>query len=346
MSEPRRTEAGADSPKDGISALRDLRSSRRRRGAPPPLHPRSAQEPQDRTEPQTEAPRPTGLDQAAPSRPAVEVPPAPAVEASDPPPTENAAAPTNPPSSPAATVVVQPSPQDIEPGSSLASPPSRVASDAPEAPAAAPASAPAATSAAPSTEIRSPLPVDASGEVLVATSSEVRREIRPEVVREIGQRPAVEVGSDVVTARKSGTVVLPDLRIRTDTAAAMAVQPTTMSLPASIMTRFNRARRDGGSHTGLVLDALRATLQQLPGLVIEARPQVQDSDFFPSRVKSARERREPLRIRPTAWEMAVVDRIVSWIADYVEERQPGSPRVTRSEVVAAALDAYLPARGK
>lgn len=136
---------------------------------------------------------------------------------------------------------------------------------------------------------------------------------------------------------------LPDLAVRLDPSVAYMPRPTVLSIPYTVMARFNRARRDATSHTDLVLDALRATIERLPEMVAESRPKPATGDLFSSRVAVVKERREPLRVRPSVADLAVIDRIVGWVAEYVEARFPGT-RVTRSDVVAVALDAYLPGR--
>ncbi|MFF3857086.1 hypothetical protein ACFYWL_28770, partial [Micromonospora sp. NPDC002575] len=65
-------------------------------------------------------------------------------------------------------------------------------------------------------------------------------------------------------ARATG---MPDLTVDMDDPAALAVSPTVLSVPAPLMARFERARRNSSSNTELVLDALRAHLAELPRLV-------------------------------------------------------------------------------
>ena len=161
--------------------------------------------------------------------------------------------------------------------------------------------------------------------------------MRPEVRREISRDISREVSHPV--ARE-----LPDLGVDTTSAMARLPKPTVMTVPASIMARFSRTRRDANSHTDVVLNALQETITRLPMLVAEARPQPRAGELFPLRGSGQRERRDPLRVRPTVAELAVIDRIVEWVGEAIEDRYPGSPRVNRSEVVAAALDAYLPGR--
>ncbi|GAA2712451.1 hypothetical protein GCM10010429_29980 [Micromonospora olivasterospora] len=144
---------------------------------------------------------------------------------------------------------------------------------------------------------------------------------------------------------------MPDLSVDLDDPAALAVSPTVLSVPAPLMARFERARRNSTSNTELVLDALRAHLADLPRLVAEARrPAAADAgEPFPWRTsaqrgKTAKVRRVQLPIRPLAGELQVMDTLVGWVQQQIGAgpRSLGG-RITRSEVVVAALDAQLPA---
>lgn len=180
-------------------------------------------------------------------------------------------------------------------------------------------------------ELMKPAAGNGGPDTAVVTGRSSSREIPHEISHGVPQK----IGEDPV---------LPDLRIDLGSATARLPKPTVMNVPASVMARFARMRRDADSHTGVTLDALRATVGRLPELVATARPQPQAGDLFPLRGGAQRERRDPLRVRPTVAELAVIDRIVQWVAEEIDRRYPGSPRVTRSEVVSAALDAYLPGR--
>ncbi|MEV0944931.1 hypothetical protein AB0I90_31765 [Micromonospora wenchangensis] len=145
---------------------------------------------------------------------------------------------------------------------------------------------------------------------------------------------------------------MPDLSVDLGDPAALAVSPTVLSVPAPLMARFERARRNSGSNTELVLDALRAHLAELPRLVADARrPAATDaSEPFPwrastqRRTAAAKVRRVQLPIRPLAGELQVIDTLVGWVGEQIGAgpRSLGG-RITRSEVVVAALNAYLPA---
>lgn len=56
------------------------------------------------------------------------------------------------------------------------------------------------------------------------------------------------------------------------------------------------------------------------------------------------ERKEHLRVRPLAGEWRVITQLTDWVAREFDQANayPGSTEVTRSEVVEAALDTYLP----
>jgi hypothetical protein len=113
------------------------------------------------------------------------------------------------------------------------------------------------------------------------------------------------------------------------------------------MERFRTARREAPSHTALVLDAVRKNAAELPDLVRKRRPQGPGAgDLFPWRSEpggAPAERKEHLRIRPLAGEWLVISQLAAWVSTELGDggRYPGDLDVTRSEVVEAALDAYL-----
>ncbi|PWU52783.1 hypothetical protein DLJ47_18165 [Micromonospora sp. S4605] len=155
----------------------------------------------------------------------------------------------------------------------------------------------------------------------------------------------------VSTNRAQPANGLPDLSVDLDDPAALVVSPTVLSVPAPLMARFERARRSSTSNTELVLDALRAHLANLPRLVAEARRPAATAvgEPFPWRGSAQRRvatkvRRVQLPIRPLAGELQVIDTLVGWVQEQIGAgpRSLGG-RVTRSEVVAAALNAHLPA---
>jgi hypothetical protein len=138
---------------------------------------------------------------------------------------------------------------------------------------------------------------------------------------------------------------MPNLEIDPEDPTALVVTPTVLSVPGQIMDRFRDAVRHRASrHTELVLDALRACAPRLPDLVRKARPGPRPGDLFPfrSRKASPRGRPEPLRIRPLTGELRIMDALAAWVDVEVNGKRISGRRVTRSEVVAAALDAYLP----
>lgn len=119
------------------------------------------------------------------------------------------------------------------------------------------------------------------------------------------------------------------------------------------MRRFERARQVADSNTSVVLDALRAHAAELPQLVSAARRPAStkgQQDLFPwrsstrgTRGAAARVRRVQLPIRPLVGELQVIDSLVDWVQQEIgaSPRSLGG-RATRSEVVVAALNAYLP----
>ncbi|MEE2051803.1 hypothetical protein Q8A49_14980 [Nocardiopsis umidischolae] len=122
------------------------------------------------------------------------------------------------------------------------------------------------------------------------------------------------------------------------------VRPTVVNVPTSVMRRFERARRDAPSHTAMVLDALRAHHADLAGLVRGLRPAPPPvGDLFPLRATPGEREPEdklPLRIRPLKGELEIIDRLCEQTAEAL-----GEPEITRSDLISAALDAYLP-KGK
>lgn len=142
---------------------------------------------------------------------------------------------------------------------------------------------------------------------------------------------------------------LPALEINADDPAALIVSPTMLNMPASIMERFELARSKAPSHTAVVLDALRAHVHDLPNLILARRPGAKPGDLFPWRDAPGSSREEPslpLRIRPTTGELAVMKALVDWSSTNLRALRAGTRPTNRSEMVAAALDAYLPSSGK
>jgi len=130
---------------------------------------------------------------------------------------------------------------------------------------------------------------------------------------------------------------------------AHLVSPTVLSVPASIIERFDQARANAPSHTALVLDALRAHVEQLPALILQRRPAGNPKDLFPWRATpgaTSTETPMPLRIRPTNGELSVMKTLTDWASASIAKQRPGARPTNRSEMVAAALDAYLPALKK
>jgi hypothetical protein len=142
---------------------------------------------------------------------------------------------------------------------------------------------------------------------------------------------------------------LPALEINEGDPAALIVSPTMLNMPASIMERFELARSKAPSHTAVVLDALRAHVLDLPNLILARRPGAKPGDLFPWRDAPGSGREEPslpLRIRPTTGELAVMKALVDWSSTNLRALRAGTRATNRSEMVAAALDAYLPSSGK
>ncbi len=142
---------------------------------------------------------------------------------------------------------------------------------------------------------------------------------------------------------------LPALEINEGDPSALIVSPTMLNMPASIMERFELARSKAPSHTAVVLDALRAHVLDLPNIILARRPGAKPGDLFPWRDAPGSGREEPslpLRIRPTTGELAVMKALVDWSSTNLRALRAGTRATNRSEMVAAALDAYLPSPGK
>ncbi|MCV7200827.1 hypothetical protein H7J71_02220 [Mycolicibacterium peregrinum] len=154
--------------------------------------------------------------------------------------------------------------------------------------------------------------------------------------------PAAPVVVQAPTKQPAG---LPDLAIDLNDPDAHIPSPTVMSIPESIVVRFNSARATAPSHTAIVLNALREHAHELPALILARRPGPTPGDLFPWRGapgKSGTETPLPLRIRPTKAERKVMKALETWASQQIRVQRPGAPETNRSEMVAAALDAYLP----
>jgi hypothetical protein len=156
------------------------------------------------------------------------------------------------------------------------------------------------------------------------------------------------------SSRGKAAVQLPDLSVDPADPSALLPSPTSMSIPGSIMRRFEAARDKAPSHTVLVLDAIRSTVHDLPDLVAKSRPAARPGDLFPARPAGSAgttvsttgqpDHLEQLRLRPTVAELVVIDRLCDWVTGLLRAgSSPRARKVSRSELVSVALDAYLPA---
>ncbi len=180
---------------------------------------------------------------------------------------------------------------------------------------------------------------------------EVSRETTHEIAREIvlppSQAMSPAIAQPVTRSRPSRSQTpLPSLEVNLSDPTGLMVAATVLSVPGSVMRRFEVARATAASHTGLVLDALRTYANELPDLVLAERPGPRKNDLFPWRPSprsgKLADRPEPLRVRPTVGELGIIDSLVGWVNEELIRRRPGSRRASRSEVVTAALKAYLP----
>lgn len=171
----------------------------------------------------------------------------------------------------------------------------------------------------------------------------------PAPVEPATDEPGGELASaDDEAGKGSSTTAakLPVLDIDLRDPEAQIVSPTVMSIPESIVARFDKARSKAPSHTAVVLNALRKHAHELPALILARRPGPNPGDLFPWRDApgdSGTETPLPLRIRPTKAELKVMKTLQDWSTKQIRAQRPGARETNRSEMVAAALDAYLPA---
>ncbi|CAA0126475.1 Uncharacterised protein [Mycolicibacterium vanbaalenii] len=164
----------------------------------------------------------------------------------------------------------------------------------------------------------------------------------------VDEKPRGELASpNDKSGQESSTTAakLPVLDIDLRDPEAQIVSPTVMSIPESIVARFDKARSKAPSHTAVVLNALRKHAPELPSLILARRPGPNPGDLFPWRDApgdSGSETPLPLRIRPTKAELKVMKTLQDWSTKQIREQRPGARETNRSEMVAAALDAYLP----
>lgn len=128
---------------------------------------------------------------------------------------------------------------------------------------------------------------------------------------------------------------------------AHIVAPTVLSIPDSIVNRFTKVRTESASNTAVILDALRAHVTELPDLILARRPGARPGDLFPWRETpgaTGSETPAPIRIRPTKAELTVMKGLIDKCNTHISQTNPGAKGTNRSEMIAAALDAYLPGR--
>jgi hypothetical protein len=205
-----------------------------------------------------------------------------------------------------------------------------------------PVSTPAATEPTPSVPT-TPAP-EAQAEAVAPPAASAPAPVQPAQEPVIEAAPAPQL--PVQAVQKASTGTLPPLEVNVADPAAHMVSPTQLSIPASIVARFDQARTSASSHTALVIDALRAHADKLPALILSRRPGPKEGDLFPFRATAAAAAAEtpmPLRNRPTKGELDVMKKLVDWANSCISQQRPGTKPTNRSEMVAAALDAHLPA---
>jgi len=195
-------------------------------------------------------------------------------------------------------------------------------------------------------------------------SREITRETIPEGVKQESQESAEEgagarpveqssaIAPEAVRASSAEVPAVPTgegppvLEVDLSDPLSLKAAPTTLNVPASVVERFEAARPVTTKHAALMLHAIRTEAEHLPELVLARRPELLEGDPFPLRAvpgeEHKSERAGTLRVRPIRAEVEVLDRLTAWVDAEVQRRRPGGRRVSRSEVVTAALDAYLP----
>ncbi len=140
----------------------------------------------------------------------------------------------------------------------------------------------------------------------------------------------------------------PDLTIDWSDPMMHVESSTRVSVAHSVATRFKAVADQAGQppQTELIMEAVNRQLTRLPTLVLARRPEErpQTSGFFLRR--TAVKKPEPwvaIYVRPNAGEILALDRIQAWVTQVITAGHPGRKKVTRSEMVTAALDACYPA---
>jgi hypothetical protein len=180
---------------------------------------------------------------------------------------------------------------------------------------------------------------------LVETPVIALAEVPPAADAQVNAPPA-RSGRRAAASASDGRRLRPNLNLNLADPTAMTMAPTVLSVPMSILQRFEAARTGAVSHTALLLDALRKHADELPDLVLARRPGPRPGDLFPYRAQPGEnmsDRPGPLRIRPNAGELRIMDALTTWVNGEIRRLRPGGRKVTRSEIAAAALDKFLPA---
>lgn len=142
---------------------------------------------------------------------------------------------------------------------------------------------------------------------------------------------------------------LPDLEIDWTDPLMHVASPTRVSVANSVAARFKAVADQPGSapQTELIMEAVSRHLAQLPELVLKRRPEERATaaaGFFVRRAPVQKaEPWQPVYMRPIAGEVEALRRIVDWVNGIILAGHPGRQKVSRSEVVTAALDAAYPA---
>lgn len=219
----------------------------------------------------------------------------------------------------------------------------------------------------PATETNRETTHEISHETAAGTAARSHLKAVPPVAPKQAPKPAVKKAAEpgqvvpkvtvtpVATESPDEPIPMPKLDVDPRDPAGRIPSPTTMSMWAGIMRRFEQERVDAKSHAALMLKAMQTVADDLPEHVLVRRGGPAVGSLFPWRgggtepkfkdeamADPAMQRLEPLRVRPTVPEMAVIDALVEWVNAEIERRWPAMAPAKRSEVVRAALEEYLP----
>lgn len=151
------------------------------------------------------------------------------------------------------------------------------------------------------------------------------------------QAPAAPVLAPAAAAPVAG---LPDLMIDWSDPDMYPVKATRASVPLDLAARF-KADDHATAQTQRALAAVVDNLQQLPELVLAVRGQSLGGGtgffFSPTPVKRSAAARGDVFLRLKRGEEIALERIRVWVTEVIQRDNPGRAKVTRSDLIHAAL---------